>query len=627
MAKKVPRGIKRVEKVDFLEMAPTYYDHFPGSLAVSDALGNILYANQAFHAQFGVVPQITRLPFAQPAGKLHLEHHIDQFFHHGQQPFNYLARLGAGSQEVLWKISGFPFQEYPGTGQTPLLVCIFEKSHATEEAMVKLEMPLKENIPSLKQHLSDTEKIAQLGSWKFDIQTKTWWASTGVYHLLNLPPTETQANLLNRLSSPGKWLFFKKLLQCIRHQSSFDIEISLQEEANRVLRITGIPHLGNGQEGMITGFVQDISFHKELTTTMKRLAAVAEHIQSSVIITDKYERIVYVNKGFTKLTGYTLEEAKGKKPGSLLQGPESDRITRQKIRQAILTKRPFEGEIYNYSKAGHGYWGYLQIAPIVDPCGKVQEFISVLTDITDIKSMAERLLKQNHELLLHQEEMDRFVYSASHDMRAPLASILGLAEVAALKGVTLADCLYYFKLVGLEIKKLDKYISDVTDFAQNKKLAVTYEPVDFVALCQEVLQELNHITRAAEITVSFIGGQPDTYVLTDTKRLKIILKNLLSNSIKYADFSKSKPTVLVQFQIAPGFLSFAVQDNGIGIDPISLPKVFELFYQATSRAYGSGIGLYIVKQAIEKLHGHIYLTSEVGKGTTASVYLPARQSH
>ena len=123
----------------------------------------------------------------------------------------------------------------------------------------------------------------------------------------------------------------------------------------------------------------------------KVLATVADKTFEAVIITDRDGKIEWINNGFTNITGYSLLEVKGKKPGEILQGPETDRTTVSKIREKLKEKKIFKEEILNYHKDGHKYWLSLSITPVLDANNNVEKFIAIESDITEQKEQQERL--------------------------------------------------------------------------------------------------------------------------------------------------------------------------------------------------------------------------------------------
>jgi signal transduction histidine kinase len=146
--------------------------------------------------------------------------------------------------------------------------------------------------------------------------------------------------------------------------------------------------------------------------------------------------------------------------------------------------------------------------------------------------------------------------------------------------------------------------------------------VDVDEIIQDVWDELRFDLNASSIKL--VKSLPERMVITtDKDRLKIILSNLFSNSIKYANSTIEYPRVVASGEINDGFLCLEVADNGIGIDDQDQSKIFDMFYRATEKASGSGLGLFIVKETIEKLKGDIQMSSELGKGTTFNIKIPS----
>jgi PAS domain S-box-containing protein len=172
----------------------------------------------------------------------------------------------------------------------------------------------------------------------------------------------------------------------------------------------------------VIGAMQDIHKLRESQKEIKKLSLVAEKTQNAVIITDKEGRIEWVNDGFTHLCQYSLEEVAGKKPGSFLQGPLSDPMTIKSIRAKLRHKKEFTAELINYRKDGSIYWNRMAISPILDENGSLTQYISIQSDITERKKFIERLEQQNKQL-------KKIAWISSHEVRRPVASILGLISL------------------------------------------------------------------------------------------------------------------------------------------------------------------------------------------------------
>jgi PAS domain S-box-containing protein len=248
---------------------------------------------------------------------------------------------------------------------------------------------------------------------------------------------------------------------------------------------------------------------------------------------------------------------------------------------------------------------------------------AIVRDITDRKLAELAIQKNNKELLQINEELDRFVYSASHDLRAPIASLLGLVNL--LKDET--DRNRIKDLITLQersLKRLDYFIQEIVDYSRNKRLILEIEPIDFKKEFEEAIEQLNFMDNVDKIKKSIkITGNEIFY--SDSFRLKIILNNLYSNAIKYADMSKGKPFIKTEISVNDKGAIISVKDNGEGVDLKLKPKLFDMFFRASLKGTGSGLGLYIVKESVEKLGGNIRVESKRFEGTEFIIELPQKK--
>lgn len=226
--------------------------------------------------------------------------------------------------------------------------------------------------------------------------------------------------------------------------------------------------------------------------------------------------------------------------------------------------------------------------------------------------------KRNRELRKLNSELDRFVYSASHDLRAPLASILGLIAVARLDKSNNVE--EYLNLIEKSIHKLDGFIRDIIDFSRNSRLELDTEPIKFESMVHEIIDELKYMDERGLIRkIVEVNGSGDFY--TDRKRLAIILRNLISNAYKYHNPYAEDNFVHVTVKYSAQEATIIVADSGIGISEEHLSNIFKMFYRANENNNGSGLGLYIVKETVEKLKGNITVRSVPNKGSTFELKL------
>lgn len=246
--------------------------------------------------------------------------------------------------------------------------------------------------------------------------------------------------------------------------------------------------------------------------------------------------------------------------------------------------------------------------------------IGVNWDISWLKQTEEILRHNNEELLKANEELDHFVYSTSHNLRAPLTSIMGIINLIKGSPET-ADYGMYTNLIEKSVVKLDETIQEIADYSRNTRVEVVFEEVDFEALIQEVIESLSFLEQAKEIQISYVVPE-NLQFFSDSSRLKMIFTNLVSNAIKYSDPEEENPFISILVEQKDEHVSIQIKDNGIGIAPQHQDRIFNMFFRASSKSTGSGLGLYIVREAVNKLGGTISVTSSPGKGTEFILIFP-----
>jgi ligand-binding sensor domain-containing protein/signal transduction histidine kinase len=219
-------------------------------------------------------------------------------------------------------------------------------------------------------------------------------------------------------------------------------------------------------------------------------------------------------------------------------------------------------------------------------------------------------------------ELDRFVYSASHDLSAPLKSVLGLINISR-KENDKNQLETYHNYMERSIKKLERVIDSLVEFSRNTHRPVVSVEFDFDALLKEVFEELAFWPEACQVKMHN-HVMPELVVESDPDRLKVILHNLIGNAIKYADFNKKESSVWVSVAIADSSFSIIVKDNGIGIESSNLNRIFDMYYRGSDRSKGSGLGLFIVKETAKKLGGVVRVKSVFGTGSEFEVLIPLR---
>jgi signal transduction histidine kinase len=217
------------------------------------------------------------------------------------------------------------------------------------------------------------------------------------------------------------------------------------------------------------------------------------------------------------------------------------------------------------------------------------------------------------------KELDRFLYSTSHDLRAPIASILGLTYLGKLE-FTEEKARMFMGLIEDRIKKLDGVISDILSLSRTKKFEIKIEPVRLRDLMDDVLADVKYNHNASSINLDY-QYDPTHVFRSDYSQMRIVLSNLIGNAIKYHNLNQPDPYIKVTFQRFEDYVEISVEDNGQGIPEESMPQIFEMFYRASINTEGTGLGLYIVNEALSKVKGSIAVESAFGKGSTFRVQL------
>jgi len=359
---------------------------------------------------------------------------------------------------------------------------------------------------------------------------------------------------------------------------------------------------------------KDITEKKQALESMRKtetlFSQLFQNSPMAIVILDDKGNVVQINQGFHEMFGYTIEELKGRGLNSFIVPEELEAegndlnslISSYKVIRIETMRRRRDGEML--SLIVYGVPVHME--------DKTIGIFGVYVDITEQK-------KIEKELKIRNTELDNFVYKVSHDLRAPLSSILGLVNLANMPGND-DNPGTYITLIGRKVEQLDHFISDVLSHSKNLKQDVTIERVDVKQIVANTFTDLSYL-RNAELIHKEIDIQGSGF-FSDRWRLAEIFRNLISNAIKYRRMDIDKPMVKVTVRITEQEADITFSDNGIGIEPDKLLNIFEMFYRASTQSDGSGLGLYIVKNAVEKLGGQIDVFSKPLQGTEFKIILP-----
>ena len=233
------------------------------------------------------------------------------------------------------------------------------------------------------------------------------------------------------------------------------------------------------------------------------------------------------------------------------------------------------------------------------------------------KKLMADLNEKNAHLEKANTELDSFVYSVSHDLRAPLMSILGLINLSKLEN-SVEKHRSYLSMMREMVNKLDNFIHEVIDYTRNMKSEIVNKEIDIEQVTLDVINDLKFMDGWSHIKFITEVRLEEPFV-ADVSRINTILNNLITNSIKYHKRSDPNPFVRIEITSENNKKTISLSDNGIGIDEKFHSQIFDMFFRGTELSTGSGLGLYIVKEMVNKLNGTIDLESFPNGGTRFNI--------
>ena len=355
--------------------------------------------------------------------------------------------------------------------------------------------------------------------------------------------------------------------------------------------------------------------------------SVVESANDAVIVTTPEldapgPQIIYVNPAFERMTGWAPEEILGKTP-RVLQGPRTPRALLDRLRRDLQTQRSFHGEGINYRRDGSEYHVEWRIAPVEDD-GKVLYWVAIQRDVTARQRAEDRLREDS-------QRKDTFLAMLAHELRNPLAPIRNSIYLMQKHlGVSTPEVVrekfpHLLAIQDHQVGRMVRIMDDLLDISRIQRNLINLK----VSTCQLddlVFHAIDTVRPLFEAKKQDFNQQVQANlqpIRVDRTRIEQVLINLLSNASKY---TQEGGRVSLRVTQDARSTQIQVQDNGQGIDPDVLARVFELFYQekmTPSAEGGLGIGLTLVKQLIELHHGSITAQSQRrGKGTIMSAQIP-----
>lgn len=363
-------------------------------------------------------------------------------------------------------------------------------------------------------------------------------------------------------------------------------------------------------------YFTDATAHKDFEDVLKDrdeiFRKLVEGTNEALIMTDADNNIELVNNQFLNLFGYKRAEVLHHNAVSLLM-KDADPDTVRRRHKDRLKGISDVYELEQKRKDGEPLWTLVSASPFRDRNGKVVGTIAALTDITALKKV-ERLLNERNE------QMDLFLYKATHDLKGPLASIQGILNIA-MEQCEQPAVRQYIDMAVTSASRLDNALVDLIQVTRINKSELRIQPVVLREVLDEVITGIQHMPEVEGVRLMKDIRMQNIFH-TDRASIVSILQNLVVNAVKYKRQSEPNPEVKIRIYPHDQGIRIEVSDNGEGMSADIQEKIFRMFYRGNKKSKGTGLGLYIVQKIIEKLNGTISLTSKAGKGSRFTVYLP-----
>lgn len=502
-----------------------------------------------------------------------------------------------------------------------------------------LQQRLLENQDALRE----AQAIASLGSWTLDIQSNELHWSDETYKIFGMPKDAALSldSFIERVHPDDRERIMREW-EAATLGRQYDTEHRIiVNESIRWVRERAHLHFDTGGRAIFAvGTVQDVTERRSAEEDLRKHSLAIEQSPHSIVITNTFGDVEYVNDAFVRNTGYSREEIVGANP-RLLHSGQTPQATFAGLWQTLLRGEIWRGEFINRRKDGSVYEEFAIISPVRQPDGHITHYLAIKEDVTEKKRIAAELDNHRHhlealvdertaELTKARDEAENanrsksaFLANISHEIRTPMNAIMGLTHLALRDA---ADPEQQARLIKVEgaAQHLLSIINDVLDLSKIEAGKLSLEKTDFslTGIFRTVHALIAERAEAKQLQV-FDEIDPALPALLhgDTLRLQQILLNFLSNAVKFTEHGSITIAARLLHADADGLLvRCEVRDTGIGIRPEVQARLFHPFEQAdsstTRRFGGTGLGLAISRRLAESMNGSVGVDSTPGLGST-----------
>ncbi len=368
---------------------------------------------------------------------------------------------------------------------------------------------------------------------------------------------------------------------------------------------------------------RDITNEKFSKDLLRFNTYILSHVNDVIVGLDSRHHINYWNAGAERLYGLQKEEVFGRPLSeaytSIWINDEDEKIAMQQLAEEGVC----EVRIIHKLRAGEEIIVEATNQVLKNDKDETIGLLAVIRNVSDRIQFEKELKNTLFELEKRNYELDNYVYKVSHDLKAPLSSMRGLLNLIKLENDAPAKE-QYFQMIESRVGKLDDIILSILHHAKILKTEIVNTPIVFEEIIAACYEEIEHYLHWEKIRLSVQINQPEAFY-SDEFRINVIIRNIISNAVKYMNLQEETNVLDFNIDVSEKEALLTIRDNGIGIDSEFLSKIFDMFFRAASISEGSGLGLYIVRQAIDKLDGSIDVESKKGKGTTFTIRIPNKR--
>lgn len=440
----------------------------------------------------------------------------------------------------------------------------------------------------------------KIGLCEYDFINGTYHAYDDLYTLYGMTRKGGRHDFLNffRKIHPEDR---KKLIQGVKKSLSKNVSTDMQyrifgeNNETKILKISIIPeHSTPGKSKKITGAVQDVTGHEQLSERVKILSSVVDQSPSMIGISDTNGTIIYANKAFADTTGYSMEELKGQNYSILKSGKHGVGFYK-KLWSTIQAADVWRGEFINRKKSGEIYTSGAHIFPILNEAGEIINFVAMEKDITEIK--------RNREMVVMEEklgQMGETIRMIAHQWRQPLHSIGSLAALIKLMldldEVNKHELYEYVAKINKQVQFLSSTVNDFRNFFNTNKEKDT-------TLASRVIKEAVEIVeRSLEVKQIrlFMRVEEDSEIIIYKNEMVQVLINLIKNAEDaLVEKMVEKPYVRIQVHKKNENCVIEIMDNAGGIDEEIRTKIFDPYFSTKDQQVGTGLGLYMSRIIVQ----------------------------